>query len=97
MTAPPILPEPITFRFFKNRRKDVIAVTLQTYTPPRGNPLNLVDVRMFAIDQQGCNVPTKKGVSMSVKRLHDLHEAIGKALAKAQELGLLGGPAGDDE
>ena len=27
------LPEPVTFRFFKNRRKDVIAVTLQTFTP----------------------------------------------------------------
>lgn len=89
------IPEPIAFRFFKNRRKDVVAVTLQTYTPPRGDPLNVVDVRMFAIDKHGANVPTAKGVSMSVKRLHDLHEAVGKALAKAQELGLLDGASGD--
>jgi hypothetical protein len=85
----PILNEPIAFRFFKNRRKDVIAVTLQTYTPTRGDPLNVVDVRMFAMDKQGRNVPTPKGVSMSVRRLRDLHDATGKALAKAEALGLL--------
>jgi hypothetical protein len=91
MTARPTIAEPIAFRFFKNRRKDVIAVTLQTYTPPRGEPLIVVDVRMFAMDRQGCNRPTPKGVTMSVRRLRDLHEAVGKALAKAESLGLIGG------
>jgi hypothetical protein len=85
----PTLDEPIAFRFFKNRRKDVIAVTLQTYTPPHGAALNVVDVRMFAMDKKGANVPTPKGVSMSISRLRDLHDATGKALAKAEELGLL--------
>lgn len=85
------LPEPIAFRFFKNRRKDVIAVTLQTFTPQNGDRLNVVDVRLFAMNKQGANVPTPKGISISVKRLRDLHEAISKALAKAQELGLLDG------
>ena len=33
---PTLVEEPISFRFFKNRRKDLIAVTLQTYTPPGG-------------------------------------------------------------
>jgi hypothetical protein len=86
------LPEPIAFKFFKNRRKDVCAVTLQTFAPKNGEPLNVVDVRLFTMNRQGINVPTPSGISMSVKRLRDLHEAISKALAKAAELGLI-----DDE
>jgi hypothetical protein len=97
MSKRPTLDEPIAFRFFKNRRKDVIAVTLQTYTPPSGEPLNVVDVRMFAMDKNGCNLATRKGVTMSVRRLRDLHAAISKALAKAETLGLIGGDEGDDE
>jgi hypothetical protein len=89
------LPEPIAFRFFKNRRKDVIAVTLQTFTPRDSEPLNVVDVRLFAMNRAGANVPTPKGISISVKRLRDLHEAISKALAKAAELGLLEGEGGE--
>ena len=96
MTKRATLAEPIAFRFFKNRRKDVIAVTLQTYTPPRGEPLNVVDLRMFAMDKQGRNVPTPKGLTMSVRRLRDLHDATGKALARAESLGLIDGD-GDDE
>jgi len=89
MSKRPTIAEPIAFRFFKNRRKDVVAVTLQTYTPPGGDPLNVVDVRMFAMDKKGANVATAKGVSMSVRRLRDLHEAVTKALAKAESLGLI--------
>ncbi len=89
------IPEPIAFKFFKNRRKDVIAVTLQTFTPRGGEARNVVDVRMLAINREGMNVPTPKGVSMDVKRLRDLHEAVTHALAKAEELGLI--RAGSDE
>jgi hypothetical protein len=96
MSKRPTIDEPISFRFFKNRRKDVIAVTLQTYTPPRGEPLNVVDVRMFAMDKHGANVATPKGVSMSVRRLRDLHSATGKALAKAEALGLVDGGEDDE-
>ena len=91
------LPEPIVFRFFKNRRKDVIAVTLQTFTPQNSEPLNVVDIRLFAMNKQGANVPTPKGISISVKRLGDLHEAINKAHAKAVELGLLVADGEDGE
>jgi hypothetical protein len=86
----PELAEPIPFRFFKDRKKNVIAVTLQTFRPPQGTPLNVVDVRLFAMNRQGANVPTPRGVTMSVNRLVDLHEAVTKALKKAQDLGLLG-------
>jgi hypothetical protein len=92
----PTLDEPITFRFFKNRRKDVIAVTLQTYAPPKGDPLNVVDIRMFAMDKQGCNKPTAKGVTMSVRRLRDLHAAVTNALAKAEALNLISGEERDE-
>ncbi len=87
----PELAEPISFRFFKDRKKNVIAVTLQTFRPPRGNSINVVDVRLFAMNRQGSNVPTPRGVTMSVNRLVDLHEAVTKALKKAQDLGLLNG------
>lgn len=87
----PELTEQIPFRFFKNRRKDVIAVTLQPFTPPGQETINVVDVRLFAMNKAGANVPTPKGISMSVNRLRDLHEAVTKALRKAQELGLLDG------
>ncbi|GGI23775.1 hypothetical protein [Bradyrhizobium guangdongense] len=95
MAKRPELAEAIPFRFFKNRRKDVVAVTLQPFTPAGKETINVVDVRLFAMDRSGANVPTPKGVSMSVNRLPDLHEAVTKALKKAQELGLLDG--GDDE
>ncbi|WP_426608640.1 hypothetical protein [Bradyrhizobium sp. McL0616] len=90
-TRKPELTEQIPFRFFKNRRKDVIAVTLQPFTPPGQETINVVDVRLFAMNKAGANVPTPKGVSMSVNRLRDLHEAVTKALCKAQELGLIDG------
>jgi hypothetical protein len=95
MSERPTLPEPIAFRFFKNRRKDVVAVTLQTFTPKTGAPLNVVDVRLFAIDKRGANVPTPKGVSMSVNRLRDLHDAVSKALAEAEGLGLIDNEAAE--
>jgi hypothetical protein len=95
MSERPTIPEPIAFRFFKNRRKDVVAVTLQTYTPKNGDPLNVVDVRLFAMNKHGANVPTPKGISISVKRLRDLHEAVSKALTQAESLGLIDDEAGE--
>ncbi|MET4018152.1 hypothetical protein [Bradyrhizobium sp. S3.2.12] len=91
MAKPPTIIEPIPFPFFKNRRKDVVAVTLQAFTPAGKDAINVVDVRLFAMNKAGANVPTPKGVSMSVNRLPALHQAVTKALAKAQELGLLDG------
>ena len=86
----PTLEAPIPFRFFKNRRKEVIAVTLSTY-----EGRNLVDVRQFYQNSSGQDRPTQKGVAMSVNRLPELAKAIGQALTKAQELGLIDGEAGE--
>lgn len=84
----PELTEPVVVdRFHPNRgRKDVITTTLQTY---KGHAL--VDLRKHVHDREGKIHPTAKGITMKVTRLKDLASAINKALAKAQELGLLDG------
>jgi hypothetical protein len=53
-----------------------------------GHPL--VDVRKFFTDDDGCLVPTKKGLAIAIARLPDLARASAKAVHKARELGLLG-------
>jgi hypothetical protein len=85
----PTLTEEIRFPFFTNRRKDLCAATLKTWTPADGKPINLIDIRLYAMDKHGCNVPTRKGIALDVRRLRDLHNAISKALLRAQSLGLL--------
>jgi hypothetical protein len=87
----PSLDEPIEIaKFFKNRRKDVIVVSLSTF-----EGRNLVDVRQHFTNEQGQMRPTQKGVAMVTARLPELHAAITKALAKARELGLVNDEAGE--
>jgi hypothetical protein len=84
-TRRPALDQPIEVaKFFKNRRKDIIVVSLSTF-----EGRNLVDVRQFFTNEQGQIRPTSKGVAMVVLRLPELAAAINKALKQAQELGLL--------
>jgi hypothetical protein len=85
------LPGPVEVaKFFKNRRKDVIVVSLSTYEGK-----NLVDVRQHFHNEQGQMRPTSKGVAMVVLRLPDLAKAVNKALAKARELGLIPDEGGE--
>jgi Transcriptional Coactivator p15 (PC4) len=87
----PTLDEPVVIsKFWKNRRHDAIIVSLSTF-----EGRNLVDLRMHAM-KEGRLVPTPKGLAMVVRRLPDLAKAVNAALAKAQELGLLDGPASDE-
>jgi hypothetical protein len=82
------LPEPVEIaKFFKNRRKDVIVVSLSTF-----EGRNIVDVRQHFHNEKGQMRPTSKGVAVVVLRLPELAKAINKALSRAVELGLL-----DDE
>jgi hypothetical protein len=93
MNTRPTLPEPIEIaKFFKNRRKDVIVVSLSTY-----EGRNLVDVRQHFHNEKGQMRPTSKGVAMVVLRLPDLAKAVTKALAEAKKLGLLDGDDGESE
>jgi Transcriptional Coactivator p15 (PC4) len=84
MSRRPTLDEPVVIsKFWKNRKHDAIIVTLSTY---EGH--NLVDLRTHAM-KEGRLVPTPKGLAMVVRRLPELLDAITKAHAKAQELGLI--------
>ena len=69
---------------WKNRKHDAIVVSLSTY-----EGRNLIDVRQHYMTKDGKLAPTSKEVAIVVLRLPDLAKAITKALAKAQELGLL--------
>jgi hypothetical protein len=89
------LSEPVEVaKFFKNRRKEVIVVSLSTF---EGH--NLVDVRQHFHNEKGQMRPTSKGDAMVVLRLPDLAKAVNKAMAVAKELGLLTGDeaAGSDQ
>lgn len=72
----------------KNRRES-LRIALDQY---QGS--NLVDLRVVVelSETGGLATPTRKGVALRVEMLSDLIEALGKAEAKARELGLLGGP-----
>jgi len=86
------LPEPVEIaKFWKNRRHDAIVVTLETY-----KERNIINVRQHMMNREGKLLPTGKGIALVVLRLPELSAAIVKALAKAQELGLLDG-ADDDQ
>jgi hypothetical protein len=78
------LAEPVTVsQFWKNRRHDAIVARLGTH-----HGRNLVDIRQYCM-ANGRLVPTPRGVSLSVRRLPELHKAVTKALRQARELGLL--------
>jgi Transcriptional Coactivator p15 (PC4) len=85
------LTEPVVVdRFWKNRRKDAIVVSLSCY---EGH--NLIDVRTHYMSTDGKLLPTAKGTAISVLRLPELAKAINKALAKAIELNLIPDEAGE--
>ena len=87
---PPLLPEPLEWRIWKNRqRRDVIVVSLSSYEGK-----TLAGIRLYSTGQDGCMRPTVKGVSVLVSRLPALADAVRLALSKAREIGLLDG---DDE
>jgi len=85
MSQRPMLAEPVEWRFWKNRwRRDAIVVSIASF-----ENRNLISVRSYTTGEDGKMLPTAKGVSLVIERLPDLAAAIGKALAKARELGLL--------
>ena len=77
--------EPILVaEFWANRRGESIRVQLREF-----EGIALVDVRKHYTGPDGKLLPTKKALSVAVRRLPDLVTAITKALAKAHELGLI--------
>jgi hypothetical protein len=83
---PAPLAVPITIaKFWKNRRRnESVHVTLSEY---EGHAL--VSVRVYASGADGCDRPTPKGVSISVRKLPELAAGLARALERAKALGLL--------
>ena len=85
------LSEPITVaEWWKNRRGESIRVCLSAY-----EGRNLADVRTWYTADDGKLKPGK-GFAAEVKHLPRLAAAIGKAEAKARELGLIIDEATDE-
>jgi hypothetical protein len=79
------LTEPIVVaEFWANRRGESIRVQLRKF-----EGVALVDVRKHYTGAEGKLLPTKKGLSLTLRRLPDLAAAITKALEKARALGLI--------
>ena len=85
MTAPrPTLTAPVIIdRWWRNRGGDAVYVRLSSFKQH-----DLIDIRSWRADSQGISRPGK-GIALAVKHLPRLHAAIGKALSRAIELGLL--------
>jgi hypothetical protein len=80
------LAEPLVVaEFWRNRRGESVRVQLREFEGQM-----LVDTRVHYTGKDGKLLPTKKGISIAVRRLPDLAAAINKALGKAREL--RGGP-----
>jgi hypothetical protein len=81
--------EPITVaEFWANRRGEAVRISLREF-----EGIALVDLRKYYTGREGKLLPTKKGLSVAIRRLPDLAAAIAKAEQKARELGLIK-PAG---
>lgn len=82
----PSLAEPVEIaKFWKNRaRNESLRVSLSEY---EGHCL--INVRIYSTGTDGIDRPTTKGIAMGIAKLPDLAKAISKALATAQELGLI--------
>jgi Transcriptional Coactivator p15 (PC4) len=89
--AAPTLAEPITIaEWWKNRRGESIRLNLNQF---QGR--NVFDLRTW-FTQDGKLTPGK-GFAAEVRHLPRLAEAIGKAEAKARELGLIGDEGAGNE
>jgi transcriptional coactivator p15 (PC4) len=90
-TKPPLLAEPIEIRFWKNRqRRAAIVVSLKSFEDQ-----NLIDVREYFTDAQGCMKPSTKGIAMGVRCLPELSRSVRRALEKARALKLIPEDAGE--
>jgi hypothetical protein len=79
------LPEPIIVAdFWANRRGEAVRVQFRELEGQ-----TLIDLRRHYTGREGKLVPTKKGLSLAIRKLPDLAVAIAKALTKARKLGLI--------
>jgi len=77
--------EPVIIdRWWKNRAHDAVYVRLAPF-----KNMTLIDIRVWETSRTDGITRPGKGFSARVQHLARLHEALGKALAKARDLGLV--------
>jgi Transcriptional Coactivator p15 (PC4) len=74
---------PITVAEWDRNSREIVRVALDQY-----NGRHTINVRIWYCDD-GVVKPSKSGITLAVKHLPVLADAIGKALARAIELGLV--------
>lgn len=81
-----IITQPIEIaKFWRNRKGEAVIVQLLEFEGQA-----LVDARVNYTDKEGHLRPTRKGLSLVVRRLPELAAALAKAERTSRELGLLG-------
>ncbi|QRM27372.1 transcriptional coactivator p15/PC4 family protein [Microvirga sp. VF16] len=75
---------PMTVAEWKRNSRETLRVRLDTY-----NGQTIVDCRAWWSDANGELRPGKSGLTLSVRHLPALAEALAKALAAAQDAGLV--------
>ncbi|HUI12551.1 MAG TPA: transcriptional coactivator p15/PC4 family protein [Xanthobacteraceae bacterium] len=78
----------LVHEFWANRRGEAVRVQIRNY---QGR--NLIDLRKFFTGKDGRLRPTKKGLTLSIRKLPDLARGISNAMSAAHELGLIEGVA----
>ena len=85
MTQRPTLTEPIEWKTWKTRRRNIAIVgSVSTY-----EGTNVFGLREHVIGSDGIMRPTTRGVSMALKRLPEIVDMFNKMLRRSQEIGLL--------
>jgi hypothetical protein len=83
---PPAKLPVIVNQFFCNRRGEIVRVTIDQF-----EGVTVLDLRKHYTGSDGISRPTRKGLTVTIKRLPDLAKAVNEAVAKARELGLIEG------
>jgi hypothetical protein len=84
--------DPVEIKFWKTRRRDIaIHVTQSIY-----EGVNVFGVREHAVGSDGISRPTQRGITMSVRRLQELADAVNKILRIVKERGLIPDSEGGD-
>jgi hypothetical protein len=72
----------IVSEFWANRRGESVRIQIRTYEGRR-----VIDLRKYFTNKSGVLQPTRKGLTLAIKKLPDL--GISKACSAAADLGLL--------
>jgi hypothetical protein len=87
MTTRPTLLEPVEIAKFWKSSRDRSAHVRVDLSEYKGHPL--FNIRVWQTGSDGVDRPTPKGIALTIGKLPELVAAVTRALAKAEELGLI--------